>query len=127
MLRTILQSTPIRFARDRLLPDAAVFRLALAFATISRRKTWPGRANEDLAALREAKLQLEKYKAHAVVFAHTHQPLLKRMPGGLIANPGPAVPAGSYLKLEDQTLSLHRFPDGQLLAPGEMHLEIAPD
>jgi UDP-2,3-diacylglucosamine hydrolase len=116
LLRRILQSAPIRFARDRLFHDAVVFRLALAFATVSRRNTWPGRANESLASLAEARLQLESHKTDAAIFAHTHQPLLNRVPGGLIANPGPAVKSGSYLRLENRMLSLHRFPDGQRIA-----------
>ena len=120
LLRRILQSTPLRFARDRLLPDAAVFRLALAFAMLSRQATWPGRANENLAAFREARRQLERHQADAVIFAHTHQALLQRVPGGPIANPGPAVMSGSYLRLENRRLSLHRFPDGtRLETPAE--------
>jgi len=111
LLRRLLQSTPVRFARDRLLPDKAVFRLALAFATLSRRSTWPGRINESLAAFSEARRQLESHRADAVVFAHTHQALLKQTPQGPIANPGPAVVSGSYLRLENRSFSLHRFPD----------------
>jgi UDP-2,3-diacylglucosamine pyrophosphatase LpxH len=117
LLRRILQSTPIRLARDRLLSDALVFRLALAFATVSRRNTWPGRANETQAAFAEARRQLEEHKTDAVIFAHTHQPLLQEVPGGLIANPGPAVVSGTYLRLLDRTLSLHRFPDGKPTPP----------
>ena len=117
LLRRMLQSTPIRFARDRLLPDAAVFRLALGFAMFSRRSTWPGRANEDLAAFSEARRQLEGQQADAVVFAHTHQALLEQVPSGWIANTGAAVVGGSYLRLENRTFSLHRFPDGVRLSP----------
>jgi UDP-2,3-diacylglucosamine hydrolase len=111
MLRRLLQSTPIRFARDRLLPDRAVFRLALAFAILSRRSTWPGRANENLAAFFEAQRQLESHRVDAVVFAHTHQALLQQTSHGPIANPGPAVVSGSYLRLENRRFSLHRFFD----------------
>jgi UDP-2,3-diacylglucosamine pyrophosphatase LpxH len=112
LLRRLLQSTPIRFARDRMLPDRAVFRLALAFAVLSRRSTWPGRANENRAAFLEAQRQLEDHSADAAVFAHTHRALLEQTPRGPIANPGPAVAPGSYLRLENRTFSLHRFPDG---------------
>lgn len=126
LLRSILQSAPIRFARDHLFHDAVVFRLALAFATVSRRSTWPGRANENLAALAEARRQLENHKTDAAIFAHTHQPLLNRVPGGLIANPGPAVGSGSYLRLENRTFSLHRFSDGERIALGEMRLSGSP-
>lgn len=115
LLRRMLQSAPLRFARDRLLPDQAVFRLALGFATLSRRSTWPGRANEIRSAFSEARRQLENHSADAVVFAHTHQPLLELVPSGRIANPGPAVVSGSYLRLENRAFSLHRFPDGARL------------
>jgi UDP-2,3-diacylglucosamine hydrolase len=117
LLRRMLQSTPVRFARDRLLPDAAVFRLALGFARFSRRSTWPGRANETLAAFSEARRQLESHRTDAVVFAHTHRALLEQIPSGAIANPGPAVVSGSYLRLENRAFSLHRFPDGAPLDP----------
>lgn len=116
LLRRILQSTPIRFARDRLLPDPAVFRLALAFAVVSRRNTWPGRANESLAAIKEARRQMKDQRADAVIFAHTHEALLESVPEGIIANPGPAVVSGSYLRLENRTLSLHSFPGGERIA-----------
>jgi len=120
LLRRMLQSTPVRFARDRLLPDAVVFRVAMAFAVLSRRSTWPGRADETQAAFAEARRQKERHRADAVVFAHTHQALLEQTPSGPIANPGPAVIAGSYLKLENRAFSLHRFPDGARLgAPGK--------
>jgi UDP-2,3-diacylglucosamine hydrolase len=120
MLRRMLQSTPIRFARDRLLPDSAVFSLAMAFAVLSRRSTWPGRANESQAAFSAARRQLESHRADAVVFAHTHRALLEQVPSGAIANPGPAVVSGSYLRLENRDFSLHRFPDGARLGtPGK--------
>lgn len=112
LLRRILQSPPLRFARDRLLPDATVFRLAMAFAVLSRRSTWPGRSNEIQAAFSEARRQQESHRADAVVFAHTHRALLEQTASGPIANPGPAVASGSYLQLENRTFSLHRFPDG---------------
>ena len=115
LLRRMLQSAPLRFARDRLLPDAAVFRLAMAFAVLSRHSTWPGRADEYLAALKEARRQLESHRVDAVVFAHTHQALLEQSASGSIANPGPAVNQGSYLRLGKRRFSLHRFPDGARL------------
>jgi len=115
LLRRMLQSPPLRFARDRLLPDAVVFRLAMAFAVLSRRSTWPGRSNEIQAAYYEAKKQRENQRADAVVFAHTHQALLEQASSGPIANPGSAVVSGSYLRLENRAFSLHRFPDGARL------------
>jgi UDP-2,3-diacylglucosamine hydrolase len=120
ILRRLLQSSPVRFARDRLLPDAAVFRLALAFAVLSRRNTWPGRADEDRAARDEARRQMADHQADAAVFAHTHKPLLEHIPGGVIANPGTAVVSGSYLRLHNRRFSLHRCPSGEELAPFEI-------
>ncbi len=117
VLRRLLQSSPLRFARDRLLPDAVVFRLALAFAVLSRRNTWPGRADESRTARQEARRQMIAQRADAVIFAHTHKPLLERTSAGVIANPGPAVVSGSYLRLQNRRFSLHRFPGGEPAGP----------
>ncbi len=114
-LKAALQSAPIRFARDRLLPDRTVFRFALAFAVFSRRYSWPGRAVEADTARRLALVELDRSEADAVIFAHTHRPLLERTPAGLVANPGAAVPGGSFLEIEQRRLRLRRFPDGELL------------
>jgi UDP-2,3-diacylglucosamine pyrophosphatase LpxH len=122
LLRRALQSAPLRFARDRLVPDRLAFRLALAFATISRRQTWPGRANEHSSARTRALDELAESDVKAVIYAHTHKARLEETDDGLIANPGPAVSQGSYLKLHRQTLSLHRFPDGHMLPPGPVKL-----
>jgi UDP-2,3-diacylglucosamine hydrolase len=122
LLRRALQSAPLRFARDRLMPDRVAFRLALAFATVSRRQTWPGRANESSSARLRALDELSEPGVQAVIYAHTHNPCLEETADGLIANPGPAIPRGSYLRLHRQTLSLHRFPDGPVLPPGPVRL-----
>ncbi len=96
------------------LPDRAIFRFALAFATYSRRCTWPGRADEADTARRLALAELGRSKADAVIFAHTHKSLLERTPDGLVANPGAAVPGGGFLEIDQRRLCLRRFPDGEL-------------
>lgn len=124
LLRRTLQSRVLRFTRDRLLPDRLGFHLALGFATLSRRSSWPGRADEaDYARLR-AGYMVRDPAIGLAVFAHTHVPWLERVPGGIIANPGTAVPGGTYLQLTDQSISLHRFPDGALLTPGPLPIDV---
>jgi UDP-2,3-diacylglucosamine pyrophosphatase LpxH len=120
LLRRALQSTVLRFIRDRVMPDRLALRLALAFAVFSRHQTWPGRSQEVWCARKRAIHDLGTERADAVIFAHTHIPVLQRTADGLVANPGPALPGGSYLKLQDGRLSLHRFPDGRILPPGPL-------
>jgi UDP-2,3-diacylglucosamine pyrophosphatase LpxH len=114
-LRAVLQSKGLRFARDRLLPQGALFRFALAFASFSRRHNWPGRQDESNATRMLAATELARSKADAALFAHTHKPLLERTPDGILANPGEARHGGGYLFLSAGWIRLHRFPDGALI------------
>lgn len=114
-LRAVLQSSGLRFARDRLLPQEPLFRFALAFASFSRRHAWPGRQNESDATRDLAAAELARSKADAALFAHTHKPLLERTPMGILANPGEARRGGGYLLLKAGWIRLHRFPDGALI------------
>ena len=123
LLRRSLQSLPIRFARDYLLPDKLIFRFALAFATFSRHNTWPGRLNEADSARRVALDQGVASGADVVVYAHTHRPLLEKTRQLVLANTGSALAGGSYLSLDGDTLCLHRFPDGEILPPGPIQLK----
>lgn len=123
VLRRALQSNILRFIRDRLVPDRTSFRLALAFARLSRRKTWPGRSKEEELTRKLAINELMQFKTDIAIFAHTHQPLLEKTDQGVIANPGPAEPGGSYLTLENQVLSLHHFPEGHVLPPGPLCID----
>ncbi len=116
LLRRALQSSPVRALRDRWLPPAALFRFALAFAGASRRRAWPGRADEAGWLRRRARRALQAGGLDAVLFAHTHAGLLEAWPEGLLANPGQARPGGSYLELEGRALRLRGFPSGRLLA-----------
>lgn len=125
-LRWMLQSNPIRFARDRLLPDPLVFGFAMAFASFSRRHIWPGRSRENLVLRQMASREIRENGMDLAIFAHTHEALLLKVPNGAIANPGPAVPGGSYLELTPQTLSLRRFPDGVILPAGTLELVNQP-
>jgi UDP-2,3-diacylglucosamine hydrolase len=120
LLRAALQAPPVRLLRDRWLPQAALFRLALAFAGASRRRGWPGRSDEAGWLRRRARRALDQGGLDAVLFAHTHAGLLEACPRGLLANPGQARAGGSYLELEAGALCLRRFPDGELL------VELAP-
>ncbi|MBW1808539.1 MAG: UDP-2,3-diacylglucosamine diphosphatase [Deltaproteobacteria bacterium] len=123
LLRRGLQSLPIRFARDYLLPDKLIFRFALAFATFSRHNTWPGRVNEANSARQAALEEGMVSGADVVVYAHTHQPLLEKTRQLVIANTGAALAGGSYLSLNGDTLCLCRFPDGEILPPGPVQLK----
>ncbi|MBN2498195.1 MAG: metallophosphoesterase [Deltaproteobacteria bacterium] len=114
-LRAALQSRPVRWLRDEVLPGGALFRFALAFARASRSRTWPGRRDEAAAVERRAAAELRRGGLDAVLFAHTHRPLLRRTASGILANPGPAVPGGSYLAIESPRIQLRAFPDGALL------------
>lgn len=116
LLRAGLQSGPLRFARDHLLPHGTVFGFALAFARVSRSFAWPGRADEDQAARRRATQELADSRREVALFAHTHKALLQTGPAGLLANPGPARTGGGFLILAGRRVRLHRFPDGELLA-----------
>jgi UDP-2,3-diacylglucosamine pyrophosphatase LpxH len=119
LLRGCLQSGLVRWLRDSVLPHEWLFRFALAFARESRRHVWFGREHESRWARRRALRDLRNHQVEAVVFAHTHEPLLERISDcRLVANPGQAIPGGSYLKLSNRTFSLHRFPNGELLPPG---------
>lgn len=120
LLRRALQSNAMRFTRDRLVPDRVAFWLALGFAALSRRSSWPGRSDEACHARSRAAEAVRDPVVALAVFAHTHQPLLERVPGGVIANPGTAVPGGTYLRLAGRCISLHRFPDGAVLPPGPL-------
>ncbi len=122
MLRGALQGPVLRFARDYLLSDEIVFRFALAFANLSRLKTWPGRMNESASARARAMEEGRASGAVASIFAHTHKPLLEQVGNLVIANPGPAVIGGSYLLFCDNHLSLHRFPGGELLPPDPIEI-----
>jgi UDP-2,3-diacylglucosamine hydrolase len=122
MLRRLLQGSVLRFLRDHLLSDEFVFNFALAFANLSRLKTWPGRMNESATARARAIEEGLANGATASIFAHTHKPLLEQVGDLAVANPGPAVIGGSYLQLCDGRLSLHRFPDGEMLSPGPLEL-----
>jgi UDP-2,3-diacylglucosamine pyrophosphatase LpxH len=123
LLRGCLQSMPVRWLRDSVLPQEWLFDFALAFARQSRKRVWLGRAHEDRWARRKALRELQRHPVEAVVYAHTHLALLERLSsGGVLANPGQAVVGGSYLKLSNRTFSLHRFPEGDLLPPGAITL-----
>ncbi len=125
LLRRCLQNAPVRWLRDSVLPQEWLFRFGLAFAQRSRKRTWFGRAHEARWARRTALRELRRHRVDAVVYAHTHLPLLERLPsGGVLANPGQAVVGGSYLKLSERTFSLHRFPSGELLHPGTITLPV---
>ena len=114
-LGALLHSRPIRFVRDWLLPDAAIFRFALGFAQFSRRQTYFRSPDEHAATYRRAQTQAEQCQPDLVLFAHTHQALLEQKAQTIIANPGQAVDQGSYLSLDEKRIELHRFPDGVLL------------
>jgi len=115
-LRAALQSDALRMIRDRLLPDGLLFRFALAFAELSRKKTWPGRAGEAEAARARAEAELINSGSQAVLFAHTHHALILPCRGGVLANPGAAEPGGSYLELTPGRIRLRSFPAGGDLA-----------
>jgi UDP-2,3-diacylglucosamine pyrophosphatase LpxH len=116
LLRAALQSSLIRRARDSWLPHRPVFEFALAFAWASRRFAWPGRAHEDEATRSRALEELEPGGRQAVLYAHTHKPLLERTDRGLLANPGEARTGGSFLLLSGRTIGLRRYPSADLLA-----------
>jgi UDP-2,3-diacylglucosamine hydrolase len=116
LLRAVLQSALLRRLRDDWLPEAALFRFALAFADASRQRLWPGRTGEAGWLRRRARRALQAGGLDAVLFAHTHVGLLESWPEGVLANPGQARPGGSYLELEAGATRLRRFPDGELLA-----------
>jgi UDP-2,3-diacylglucosamine hydrolase len=122
VLRAALQSKLLRIARDRLLPDGLVFRVALQYARLSRGHSFPGPAHETQVLRSWARRIVAAGPIDAVIFGHTHQALLEPLPGGALANPGRALPGGSYLELTGRTLSLHRFPTGELLPPGPLTL-----
>ena len=122
LLRMALQSTSMRFIRDHILPDGLVFRFALAFATMSRRNTWPGRGNEEHHARLRAISEAVGAGTDMVVFAHTHKSILMRLDDITVANPGAAVDGGSFLFLKDNIMRLRRFPDGETLDPGPLEI-----
>lgn len=122
LLRRALQSPPLRWLRDRGLPQSWLFRFALEFAEWSRRGLWPGRQQEPLHARHLAWRQGVACGAQLSVFAHTHIALLQRTGPMLLANPGPAIRGGSYLEFSAGALTLRRMPDGQLLPPGTLEL-----
>jgi len=116
LLRAALQSTPVRFLRDRVLPPDWLFSFALRFAEISRRRRWPGREEEEHWS-REKALHLgQRLGVKLVLFGHSHQPLLERCGAIVLANPGRSVASGSYLQIAGGAVSLRSFPDGKLLA-----------
>jgi len=114
-LRAILQSTGLRWLRDRILPDEGVHRFAMAFAQLSRRSTWPGRQNERSIVLDEARAWQRNEALDLVMFGHTHQAHLEAGPRGVLLNPGPATPGGSYAWVQEGQVLLRRFPSGETI------------
>jgi UDP-2,3-diacylglucosamine pyrophosphatase LpxH len=125
-LRGALQSAPLRWLRDRVLPDGSVFEFAMRFASFSRRNAWPGRGREAAELQAWMRRRMAAGGARIGIFAHTHQGLLRRVEEGLLANPGRAVPGGSYLELDGDRLCLRAFPGGEALHPGPLPLRPEP-
>jgi UDP-2,3-diacylglucosamine pyrophosphatase LpxH len=115
ILRIVLQSGVIRTLRDRILPHGLVFRFALGFASFSRKRVWPGRSDESGHVEQRALTEVANPEIDLVIFAHTHNPVLKQTPQGIVANPGAAGPFGTYLEVRENRLRLCRFPLGQEL------------
>jgi UDP-2,3-diacylglucosamine hydrolase len=118
LLRRTLQSGFVRFLRDHLLPDAWVFRAGMKVSLMSRSRHQRLRERENNLLPTLAMQDLHNNGVQAVLFAHTHQALLRSVPGGIIANPGASILNGSYLQLEERTWTLRKFPDGDILSPG---------
>ena len=115
-LRRVLQSAPLRFARDVILPDAWVLGLAFYYASRSRKRNQSTQPEEVKAGREQAIQALTQPSVRAVLYGHTHQAHLERTAAGVIANPGPAVRGGSFLSILAQGIQLCRFPDGAVLA-----------
>ncbi len=123
-LRAILQSTGLRWLRDRILPDEAVHRFAMSFAQLSRRSTWPGRQNEQSVVLDGARAWQRNEALDLVMFGHTHQPHLEAGPWGVLLNPGPAAPGGSYAWVQAGQVQLRRFPSGETIQSASLEKNI---
>ncbi len=123
-LRAILQSTGLRWLRDRILPDEAVHRFAMSFAQLSRRSTWPGRQNERSVVLDGARAWQRNEALDLVMFGHTHQPHLEAGPWGVLLNPGPATPGGSYAWVQAGQVQLRRFPSGETIQSASLEKNI---
>lgn len=114
-LRAALQSSTIRFLRDQVLPDAAIFHFALWFANMSRTAPWPGRKYEESHTLDMALQLLKQSPRDGVLFAHTHKARLEMTEFGFVANPGAARRDGSYIHLEHDLIELRSFPSGDTI------------
>jgi UDP-2,3-diacylglucosamine hydrolase len=123
ILRRCLQSSIIRLTRDNLLTDNFIFNFALKFATFSRKSTWPGRSDEHSAAHQKSINILSDHNVDAVIYGHTHKPILKQYEQGIVGNPGATIPGGNYLSLQEQNLILHQYPDGKTKSSLKLWIE----